>query len=272
MKIIDSRSFEDVCLGKVTVMSGVRPFGRTTDHRRVGRQNHGILYVFSGEATFWCDNKRLVFKEGKLVFIPKNCRYKMQYSAPSNTIVVVNFDMFLKNGEDVTFSSEITVLAEETGSYRLANIVSRLELCGAAKGLAATLRRKELLYRLLGLAFESGLPNIADGNKYPQILAGVLLLEQNYLENLPVTKLAEACSISVSSFRSLFHKQYGMSPVQYRNNLRIERARVLLAEGSCTVGEAAYSCGFDNLGYFCRYYKRITGETPSRTRACGGGL
>ena len=31
------------------------------------------------------------------------------------------------------------------------------------------------------------------------------------------------------------------------------------------VAEAAYACGFENIGYFCRYYKKITGEMPSET-------
>lgn len=66
---------------------------------------------------------------------------------------------------------------------------------------------------------------------------------------------------------ALFKKHYGASPVQYRNRLRLERARELLREGGYTVFEAAYAVGFENLGYFCRYYKRVMGETPSESRA-----
>ena len=77
---------------------------------------------------------------------------------------------------------------------------------------------------------------------------------------------AEASGISISLFRALFSKQFGMSPVQYRNRLRIDRAAVILSEGSCTVSEAAYACGFENIGYFCRCYKKFMEETPMETK------
>jgi transcriptional regulator GlxA family with amidase domain len=48
--------------------------------------------------------------------------------------------------------------------------------------------------------------------------------------------------------------------------LRIERARAMLSETGCSVTEAAYACGFENLGYFCKYYKKITGESPGSTK------
>ena len=77
---------------------------------------------------------------------------------------------------------------------------------------------------------------------------------------------AEASHVSVNTFRNLFQKQFGMSPLKYRNYLRIERAKELLCEGSFTVAEVAYASGFENIGYFCRYYRQITGESPSETK------
>ena len=97
-------------------------------------------------------------------------------------------------------------------------------------------------------------------------MPGVLLLKQTYLENLPVEVFAKKSNISVGAFRQLFHKQYNMSPVQYRNHLRISRAQQLLQHGDCSVAEVAYECGFENVGYFCRYYKKITGQTPHQSK------
>ena len=92
------------------------------------------------------------------------------------------------------------------------------------------------------------------------------MLEQTYLENLPIEKYAAVSHVSVNTFRSLFQKQFGTSPLKYRNSLRIERAKELLNEGGFTVAEVAYASGFENIGYFCRYYRRITGESPGETK------
>lgn len=268
--MVDSQSFENICISDVTVISGVRPANRTIDHRLNGRQNHGFLYIRSGRANFRTESGlSLTVNEGELLFIPKGLRYRMQYTAESTDFVVVNLEMFEKGGRDIALSGDIQVLAREDGTHRIAQIMTSLEICGASPNLSAALRRKELVYRLLGAVCESGSPFASGKAEYPQIAAGAFLLEQSFLENIPVSRLAEASGVSVSSFRSLFVKQYGMSPVQYRNRLRVDRAATLLSEGSCTVAETAYACGFDNIGYFCRYYKKIMGETPRETRQRG---
>ena len=37
-------------------------------------------------------------------------------------------------------------------------------------------------------------------------------------------------------------------------------------DGELTVSEVAYACAFENVGYFCRYYLKVTGEKPSDTQ------
>jgi AraC-like DNA-binding protein len=123
-----------------------------------------------------------------------------------------------------------------------------------------------LFYRLVGWLCDARNIRSLDNDIDPKIADGVRLLEQTYLENLPITKFSEASHMSINAFRSLFKKQFGTSPVKYRNELRIERAKELLLEGGFTIAEVAYACGFENVGYFCRYYRRSMGETPSQTK------
>lgn len=260
-------AFGDICVSDVMVLSGVRPMGRGTSNS-LGRKTNGILYIWNGEARFWSDKgQELKVNAGELVFIPKGCVYKMQYTAPDTTFVLINLEMFDKSGEGILISEDISVIARDGQNNRIAWIMSNLEMCGASRNLSAVFRRKELVYKLFGIIFESELSVTSKTGKYPQIFAGVMMLEQSFLENLPISAFADACNISVSQFRTLFNKQYNMSPVQYRNRLRINRAIDILSEGSCTVSEAAYACGFENVGYFCRYYKKITGKTPNQTKS-----
>ena len=144
--------------------------------------------------------------------------------------------------------------------------MTNFELCSVSKTIGTTLRKKELMYRLLGAIYASSPYWSIEHDIDPKIFDGVRLLEQTYLENLPITKFSETCHMSINTFRSLFQKQFGTSPVKYRNNLRIERAKELLGEGSFTVSEVAYQSGFENVGYFCRYYRQIAGESPSETK------
>ncbi len=271
MKIADDRSFGSICVKDIAVMSGVRPTGRNIDYSHAGRPRHGFLYIWSGEARFFEKGKRTVsVKNGELLYIPKGAKYKMQYSAVNTTFVLVNLEMIGDGGEDLSLFDRITVVGRDDHGKRIAGVMAKFEMSSVSQSPAAVLRRKELVYRLLSMVYEEGFPLFTDQQRYPQIFKGALLLKQSYLENIPITALAEVCNVSVSSFRSLFHKQYGMSPVQYRNRLRINRAQELLSEGSCTVTEACFASGFENVGYFCRYYKRVTGESPGQTKNQNG--
>lgn len=266
MKSIDGNCFEDICIRDIMTISGVRSAGRAISNLASGRKTNGLVYIWNGEALFSDDRDQTVSVHGgELLFIPKSCRYKMQYTAPSTTFVVINFEMLDSCGEDVLLADHITLLGKDDGIGQLPGMITKLERCGSAKDLTSLFRKKALLYQLLGDVYASH-PLPSSEQRYPQIFAGVLLLEQTYLENLPVSKFAQASNISISLFRQLFGRQYGMSPVQYRNRLRIDRATAILSKGGCTVSEVAYACGFENIGYFCRYYKKITGETPQQTK------
>jgi len=60
-----------------------------------------------------------------------------------------------------------------------------------------------------------------------------------------------------------FKAYTGSSILQTVNLLRCTQAKLLI-EGGATVSQAALSCGFDNLSYFSRTFKKLMGALPSR--------
>ena len=87
-------TFEDIYISDATVLSGIRPAGRSTN-RLSGRTDNGLLYIWRGEALFSEHlGNSLTAQSGDLVYIPKGCRYKMQYTAPDTTFVLINLEMF----------------------------------------------------------------------------------------------------------------------------------------------------------------------------------
>ena len=263
----NSQYFDDLRISEISVLSGVRPFGRMTDHSCCGRKHCGILFIWEGEATF-CDDvgEVVVASDGDLLFLPMHKKYTMKYTAPSTSFVLVNFDLYDKDNAEAVLFDDIVLLTKDDSTLRIARTMTNFELCNTSKTLDTVLRKKELMYRLLGMVYSSRFCLIARNEVHTQIAEGVRMLEQTYLENLPIEKYAAESHVSVNTFRSVFQKQFGMSPVKYRNYLRIERAKELLSEGCFTVAEVAYASGFENIGYFCRYYRQFTGEAPGQTK------
>ena len=92
--MIDKRLLYELSVSDVTVLSGIRPSGRSSDHS-YGRKKHGLLFIFWGEASFYCeDGKSLVAGDKELIYIPKGLRYRMKYSAPSTKYVLINFTFY----------------------------------------------------------------------------------------------------------------------------------------------------------------------------------
>ena len=262
--LINLNLSSELHISDIAVVSGIRPMGRTVDTINVGRTTNGFLYVFSGESTFYPKNsKPIKATDGDLIFVPKNCRYKMIYSKPNTTFVVVNFNIFDENGCETALYDRITFIGKDDSTKTFSNLMAKFEICSASQNLASQFRRKELLYRLLAIICNER-ELLTEEIQFPQITKGVILLKQSYLENLPIEEYAKKSNISVSSFRQLFTKQYGLSPIRFRNQLRINRAKQLLEEGGFTIAEVAYASGFENVGYFCRYFKKATGSTPKQ--------
>lgn len=264
-ELTESRIFEEIYLTSVRAISGVRPSGRTVDNTAEGRATSAVLFIWNGEATFREDRKVTVATAGDLIYIPKGLKYKMEYTAPETTFVLVNFNSYFNMGGDALLYTCIKKLLKDSADNKIAQIMTSFELASSAMDAASIFRRRELLYRLLGIAYGAAYGGTEEGEG-ARLSDSVLLIEKTYLESIPISELAAAAHVSENTFRAQFKKKYKTSPVQYRNRLRIARARELLSEGSCTVAEAAYGSGFENVGYFCRLYKKLTGECPGKAR------
>jgi YesN/AraC family two-component response regulator len=66
----------------------------------------------------------------------------------------------------------------------------------------------------------------------------------------------------------MFLKETGLSPTEYMNNLRIEKAKKLLTDNSqeSSISDIAEQCGIKDPFYFSRIFKKFTGDTPSEYR------
>ena len=75
--------------------------------------------------------------------------------------------------------------------------------------------------------------------------------------------LARRSNISEVYFRRVFKQMFGMSPVKYITQLRIEHAKTLLETYTFSVEKAAEMSGFSDVKYFGTVFKKQTGMLPS---------
>ena len=91
-------------------------------------------------------------------------------------------------------------------------------------------------------------------------------IHENYALDFDIDDLAATVSVSPSYLFRLFKKKMQLTPMHYRNVVRIDKAKLLLADRSLTVDAVAERVGFDDPKYFARVFKDHAGLSPSAYR------
>lgn len=91
-------------------------------------------------------------------------------------------------------------------------------------------------------------------------------LHAAYAESLTLDDLAAVAAMSPYHFLRAFKSAFGATPRMYQRQLRIERARDLLARTNTPVTEICYRVGFQSLGSFSSLFSRETGLSPRAYR------
>jgi AraC-like DNA-binding protein len=88
-------------------------------------------------------------------------------------------------------------------------------------------------------------------------------------DNTSLAGLGQAAGASARTLSRLFHDELGLTFYQWRTQLRIYHALVLLADGHDTT-YVAHACGWANPSSFIAAFTGIVGTTPGRHRKVHG--
>lgn len=120
---------------------------------------------------------------------------------------------------------------------------------------------------MLGMIFYKN-RNYGNGlNRVEEIINDArLLMRERVHHSLRAEDVANLLGVGYSWFRQSFKRVTGISPAQYISRLLISRAKELLISGDQTIGETAYSLGFESVGQFSTLFRKIEGITPRQFR------
>lgn len=94
----------------------------------------------------------------------------------------------------------------------------------------------------------------------------MLLLEQQLHAPATIEKLCTPLGIGRRQLERRFQQDVGLSPAEYRQQLRLERARWLLQNTDLEVTEVALECGFQDGASFARVVRKALGSSPREVR------
>lgn len=178
-------------------------------------------------------------------------------------------------GAPIAFPTGLTL--NET-SLQLIEAVTRLVcLLDTPADIAglAPLTIREILYRLLTGPGGGVIRHMAQADsRLNQIARAILWIRAHFTESCRIEDAADLAGMSRSTFHLHFKAITGMSPLEYRTQLRMQEARRLMVANAMDAASAGFEVGYDSPSHFSRDYSRIFGAPPAkdaiRLRAAAG--
>ena len=89
-----------------------------------------------------------------------------------------------------------------------------------------------------------------------KIMEAQLFIEKNYQHSLSIERLAGQYNMSTRNFIRRFEGATCNTPLEYLQRVRIEAAKKLLENSNDSIEQIAIKCGYDDIGFFRKIFKR----------------
>ena len=244
-------------VGNIDVQTVSRP--KNYRHSfKAGREKHGFIYIVSGkmlDSFVGCSIDELPSEKGELVFLPKGSVYTGVYLEDNTKIKIVQFDIV---------SGALPDYLSKPIKIDLPNAYELVEAFFNPFENHTAYHPFYYLSCLYGLLWKIDESYSKLPRKFKKLQPALAEIVEHWNENRRVSFYAELCDMSEVNFRRLFGEYMGMSPIDYRNDIRLINAKAMLQSGEYNVSEAAFESGFTNLSFFIRLYKKKFGHTPKK--------
>lgn len=92
------------------------------------------------------------------------------------------------------------------------------------------------------------------------------MMAANLAGNVGIAELAKACGLSTSYFAHAFRNAMGKPPHRWLMDERVKHAKALLGNGTLTLADIAFACGFSDQSHMTRVFTRAEGQSPGQWR------
>ena len=213
-----------------------------------------IAYILSGECTMVSESGEVLnISPGDVWFVPKGKPYTSYWKSNG----LIEFYTMEFEADLISFEYKDFCVAKARGISTcfemLAKRIDENDSIGALR----------YFYELLDVILP--LVKKGDNPKGASVTAALKYIHNNYSSPLMVEELAAICYMSASRFYTVFKQTVGLTPIEYKNRLKIARACMLIESGF-SLDEVCDTLNFSSPAFLRRLMKKHLGVTPKEIK------
>lgn len=257
-------------------------------------EDNELVLIADGEGTLRINKAKYICKKGSLLYLHQNEWHSLR-SRPGSTInfFSVHFSYLCvnHNTEKWAYKTDINYYIKRTyykdpgwapnitpgrlpfpshmslSEYKnILNIFESLNRTYQVKPIGYSQKLTFLCLELIYLVTK----NLFIGEQTDSTLDRVSritdFLDRNYQRKISLKEICEVTSLTESNTIKLFRRNFGLTPINYLNKIRVNNAKEQLLKTQKSIKEIAYLNGFTDEYYFSRVFKKIENISPRMFR------
>lgn len=226
-------------------------------------ENVEIQLCTSGKGTVILDGRQYVLEKGDIAVVNSNViHYTGTDEYLTYTCLIVSTEWCRQMGFDYNSLKFCECFKSDVLKKKIEN------LCDIFLERSDPLRIAKSNEILLGIFIELTEKHLDFGKKttlkdknFDTIKSTVAYIRENYNRKITLDEIAKSVFCDKYSLCKEFKKYTGQTVFESLNHYRIQRAADYLSEGY-RVSETALLCGFENVSFFTKTFKKYMGKTP----------
>lgn len=232
--------------------------------------NIELIYCISGSGMVICDTRKQNISTNEIVVVNSQVSHGVYTNSDMEYYYLIIDDEFCQ--QNGISSTELNFLEHISNSRISKSFLEIADAVNSRSGYPANIKyaiiRCAVLRLLILLCEEYTTNNIdrsVDNNiAFSRIKDTMIYIQNNYAEQLTLDVISSHVGVCKNHLSRIFKEYTNMTIVEYINYTRCKYAQMHILNND-SIALAASSCGFNNLSYFSRTYKKYIGRLPSQT-------
>ena len=214
-----------------------------------------LIFKLSGESTVFFNGKQLDVKKDTIRFLPQGEIHEYIVKRKEHGECI---DIFFNT--DIPVTNEAFVL-KLNQSEKIKSLFKKIFSVWVAKGDGYYFECVSIIYKIYA---ELQKKNYIPESQFNSIKPAIDYIEKHFLDKkITAEELTLCCTISYPYIKKLFIKKFGVPPIKYSIQLKINYACDLLKSEVYTISQISEICGYNDIYFFSRQFKEYMGLSPT---------